>query len=261
MISSVLAFMATSELFSETTKVYMNTVVGATSGVVVFLQTMSGLCLYGSRAAMHNAAAISLRNLRDDLIMIKVGSAFEAQQRQRMQLANKVQRKHCNSEDNYYDVSDDNDWDDDKDDDTDTDTNNNNGDTFSDMRIRFKQCQAGLQSVVPMAISDAFHTVDSYMMLNQTQHNFEVLVKKYGACFNESTQMVLYFKAYDILVGEFLESPLFPFFIPKSSVIVATTSKKLRNYILKVNSVFEEDVGPDEEVGEQEKLLPVVNDI
>ena len=238
----------------------MNTVVGATSGVVVFLQTMSGLCLYGSRAAMHDATAISLRNLRDDLIMIKVGSAFEAQQRHRMKLANKVQRKHCNSEDDFYDDSNDTAWDDDNDDDTDTDTKNN-GDTFSDMRIRFKQCQMGLQSVVPMQISDAFHSVDSNIMIQQTQHNFEVFVKMYGAMFTESTQCVIYFKAYDILVGEFLESPGFPFFLPKPSVIVAATMKKMREEIGGVNHNLEQDVGPDEEVGEQEKLLPVVNNI
>jgi hypothetical protein len=58
MLSSILAFMATSKLFDEKTKIIINTIVGCTSAIVVFLQTMSGVCDYGTRAAMHDSVSL-----------------------------------------------------------------------------------------------------------------------------------------------------------------------------------------------------------
>jgi hypothetical protein len=58
MLSSILAFMATSKLFDEKTKIIINTIVGSTSAIVVFLQTMSGVCNYGTRAAMHDSVSL-----------------------------------------------------------------------------------------------------------------------------------------------------------------------------------------------------------
>ncbi|OEU21792.1 hypothetical protein FRACYDRAFT_231938 [Fragilariopsis cylindrus CCMP1102] len=88
MISAILAFMATSELFDARTKIIINTIVGSASGIVVFLQTMSGVCDYGIRASMHQTTALSLRSLGDDLslcqsgcqstVPLKINDAFES---------------------------------------------------------------------------------------------------------------------------------------------------------------------------------------
>ena len=72
MISAILAFMATSELFDAKTKIIINTIVGSASGIVVFLQTMSGVCDYGIRASMHQTTALSLRSLGDDLSLVGI---------------------------------------------------------------------------------------------------------------------------------------------------------------------------------------------
>ena len=227
MSSSVLAFLATSTVFGDTGNIHITIVVGALSAVVVFLQTMSGICVYGSRAAMHDATAISLRNLRDDLNMIKFGSAFEERRRNHMKLIN---GNHDNS-----------DSDDDNDGDTDIATNNNFN-TFGDLRIRFKQCQMGLQSVVPMPISDAFHSVDSNLMTRITQRNVERAIELYGELFTGSTHDIMYFKAFDILVGEFLASKGFPFFLPDPNVIVAKTMEKLWIHMRGINDFEKKDI-------------------
>mmetsp|Transcript_2323 Transcript_2323/g.2708 ORF Transcript_2323/g.2708 Transcript_2323/m.2708 type:complete len:430 (-) Transcript_2323:144-1433(-) len=42
-------------------------IVGSISSIVVFLQTVSGECIYGKRATMHDAMSINLRNLGNEL--------------------------------------------------------------------------------------------------------------------------------------------------------------------------------------------------
>ena len=80
MIASILAFVASSSLIEERTKDIIATIVGSTSGVVVFLQTMAGVCNYGTRAAMHASAAIDLRDLRDEIVLIKFKVKKEEEQ-------------------------------------------------------------------------------------------------------------------------------------------------------------------------------------
>ena len=218
MSSSVLAFLATSTLFDETETeqtCIITLVVGVLSTVVVFLQTMSGICLYGSRAAMHNATVISFRTLRDDLNMRSYTKRT-------------------------YDNHDDKDSDDENDGDTDLALENNDK-TFGDLRIRFKQCQNDLHSVVPMPISDAFHSVDSNLMTMRTEHNIVRLKGQYGMLFTPNTHDLMYSKAFDILVNEFLESKAFPFFLPNPNDIVDKTMKKLSKHMRGINDVENDD--------------------
>jgi len=71
MVTSILAFLSSSELYSERQRTVLATIVGCLSGVVVFLQTLNGVCTFGTRAAQHASAAIDLRDLRDHIILIK----------------------------------------------------------------------------------------------------------------------------------------------------------------------------------------------
>ena len=213
MSSSVLAFLASSKLFDEKRNTHLTLVVGALSAVVVFFQTMSGILVYGSRAAMHDATAISFRNLRDDLNMIQFGMAVEERRRSRMKPINGSH--------------DDDDSDDDNDGDTDI--------AFNDLLIRLQQCQKGLQSVVPMPISDAFHCVDSNLRTMITEHNIKQIRRLYGEYFTLSTYENINFKAFDILVGEFLGSQGFPFFLPDPNIIVDKTMQKLWIHMHKIN--------------------------
>ena len=61
----------------------------------------------------------------------------------------------------------------------------------------------------------------------------------------------MYFKAFDFLVGEFLASKGFPFFLPDPNVIVAKTMKKLWIHMRGINN-FEKD-------DEKEQGLPDPN--
>jgi hypothetical protein len=67
LLASVLALMTDSESHFEN---QLNHAAGILSCFVVFLQTMSSNCSYGTRAAMHEAVVIDLRNLREELKLI-----------------------------------------------------------------------------------------------------------------------------------------------------------------------------------------------
>jgi len=97
MISNILAFVATTDLINERTKIILNTIVGSTSGIVVFLQTMSGICDYGTRGAMHNGAAIDLGDLRDDLVLSGFKLGLTEVHREKTNLAGEEEDKNSSA--------------------------------------------------------------------------------------------------------------------------------------------------------------------
>jgi len=221
MLSGILAFVATSDLLDEKIKVIMNTIVGSTSGIVVFLQTMSGVCAYGTRAAMHDSAAIDLRDLRDDLVLLKQKLCqIDANKKKEMVCFNKTGAT----------INDDDD-----DDDDDSINNEGNGDTFEEIQTRFRQCLSGCKSTVPMALSEAFHGLDSNLMLAQSKDNVIHLYELYGHLYFDE---FIYFKAYDILAGEILNSRYFPLQLPNSKKVVLTTMARLQEQIIQYDNFW-----------------------
>ena len=211
MISAILAFMATSELFDAKTKIIINTIVGSASGIVVFLQTMSGVCNYGIRASMHQTTALSLRSLGDDLSL--VGTEEKAKEYNRKKSDN--------------------------DDDNDDENNVSSNYTFEDLRTRFLQCQSGCQSTVPLKINDAFESLDSTLMIMLNDKNIIWLMKQYQFQSN-NIQDVVYFRAYDILTKNIVDSLFWPFHIPKTNDLVERTIEQLKNELVNVDSLFPE---------------------
>ena len=213
MISAILAFMATSELFDARTKIIINTIVGSASGIVVFLQTMSGVCDYGIRASMHQTTALSLRSLGDDLSLVGV-----------KEIAKYYNRKKSDDDDN---------------DDNDDENNVSSNYTFEDLRTRFLQCQSGCQSTVPLKINDAFDSLDSSLLILLTDKNVFWLVNQYQSA-ESFVQDFVYIRAYDILTKNIVDSLFWPFHIPKTKILVNRTIEELKNELVKADSFFPE---------------------
>jgi hypothetical protein len=79
MTSAILAFLSTSELTDEDTKNVFAIVVGVSSVLATFLQTLGSFFAYSSRRDMHGAAASDLGDLRDDI-------AFDAYERRTLNI-------------------------------------------------------------------------------------------------------------------------------------------------------------------------------
>ena len=230
--------MATSELFDNKTKVILNTIVGSASGIVVFLQTMSGVCNYGIRASMHESTALNLRNLRDDLSILKHKIAME----DRMKENNNDNNNNKNNNSRNK-CDDDNDNDDD--DDPATSNSNSSSCTFDDLRTRFSQCLIGCQSTIPLKISDAFNHIDSSLQLMLTGKNATVLRHKYSDAYpthfpDDIIMDIFCFKAYQILVTNMVDSPYWPFLIPDSHPIVHATIDRLKLIVINADSFWGE---------------------
>ena len=217
MISAILAFMATSELFDAKTKIIINTIVGSASGIVVFLQTMSGVCNYGIRASMHQTTALSLRSLGDDLSLVGIEEKAK-----------------------YYSRKKGDDDDDNDDDDNDDENNLSSNYTFEALRTRFLQCQSGCQSTVPLKINDAFESLDSSLMIMLTGKNIFWLMNQYQYQSAANIQDVVYFRAYDILTKNIVDSLFWPFHIPKTNVLVKRTIEELKNEVVNFDPFFPE---------------------
>ena len=217
-IVSCLAFAATTELFDERTKILLNTVVGATSIFVVFLQTMSANFKYGTRASMHEAVFEDLRNLRDDLVLL------------RFKLEHQQHRKYTNTNTSNE-----------KDEEENTDSDSE----FEVIQIRLLQTLSGCKSVVPAALMEAFHGIKSNLFVNETK-----ATSLYFKAMYDDTAEICYermgFKVYDILATEILESFLFPLVCPDPNAIIEKTMKRLKKEMFVYSSFWVDEISVEE---------------
>ena len=215
LLASILAFVATSELINEKAKVIISTIVGSISGVVVFLQTMNGVCNYGTRAAMHDSTAIDLRDLRDDLVLLK------------------HKLSHVLNSDGKREYHEHEEEEDDDDDDP------SKGETFEAIQTRFRQSLTGCKSTVPVALSEAFQGLDSELMVAFSFENKRML---YGIYKQMDFDTIIYFKACDILMEEISTSgyfPIsFPIHLPDSKKVVSATMEHLKDKIFQVEGIW-----------------------
>jgi len=199
---SILAFFVTTGLLKVHTNVIINTIVGSISGAIIVLQIMGVVCDYGTREAMHDSAFIDLRNLRDDLVLLKQ-KLFLNEERIRSDAGtndtNGIEDKDDNNED--HDLN------------------------FEDIQTRFKQSLSGCKSTVPMEISEAFHGLQSDILLKQSRMGNDTLCDIYEVFhFQEFIEL----KAYGILSGEITNSVLFPIYLPNSDRVVKATMNRLK---------------------------------
>ena len=186
MLSSILAFVATSDLLDNKTKVVINIIVGSTSGVVVFLQTMSGVCGYGTRAAMHDSAAVDLRDLRDHLVLLT----------QKLNLK-ETQKRINDAGPTFAELVGVNDTK--TEDDEGVGENEDNTSNFEDIQSRFKQSLSGCKATVPLETSEAFQGVQSDLNLTATWKALEFM---YGKYHHSHIFEFVHLKAFDILSQE-----------------------------------------------------------
>ena len=216
MLNSVLAFVATSDLLDNKTKVIINIIVGSMSGAVVFLQTMSGVCRYGTRAAMHDSTTVDLRDLCDHLLLIKQKLVIKETRKRNQNISIDFRPTY-----ESVGINDANTEDDDEDD----YNSGDNASNFEDIQTRFRQSLSGCKSTVPLAISEAFQGVQSDLNLTGTHKTMEYLYEKYHH-FRIFDYMHL--KAFDILSIEITNYQFFPICLPNSDKMVEVTMDRLR---------------------------------
>ena len=215
MTTSILAFLASSDLFTDEakTKSIMTTVVGAIAAAVVFLQTMNGVCTYGTRASMHDSVAIDLEVLLDDFYVLK--------------------RKLANEETNDFIVGSNTinsgngdaiSIEDDEDDaDGDSDMK-----TFELIETRLKQSRSGCKSSIPIELNECFNSLEYSLKLAFTIEAEHFLKDKYNIT---NIWNMICFKAYTILVEEITNSRWFPMCLPNSTKVVKATMITLQQQI------------------------------
>ena len=201
-IASVLAFAASSELLKPYDD-YITLTVGALSSIVVLLQTIDGVKNFGVRADRHNACAIQLRDLRDDMSIICLKLE---------QLEHMPKRKRQKYRAEYV--------------------------TYESIQKSYKQCLSGCASAVPMEVTEAFQSVESNIEIAETFENRSVWNVLYP---NSDHKNLIKDKAYDILSGEIIDHWMFPAQLPSSIVVAERTMYKLR-FVLRELQTYGKDV-------------------
>mmetsp|Transcript_27546 Transcript_27546/g.64638 ORF Transcript_27546/g.64638 Transcript_27546/m.64638 type:complete len:536 (+) Transcript_27546:66-1673(+) len=227
MLTSILAFVSTSELLLNRQKIFIATVVGSLSGVVVFLQTLAGVCNYETRSSMHSSASIDMRDLRDEIILIKFklkkeetdtkggGNGKIGKTRDNKSVSIASQSK--------SDENSDSDSDSDSDDESITEEDN----TFGRIQQRYRQSLSGCKSIVPMEVSEAFHGMKSNLMIMDSIDQKKYMASVYGP--KKDYHNLIYFKAFDILAEEIMEHWMFPISLPNPRMIVGKAMKQLED--------------------------------
>jgi len=269
MIASILAFVTTSALISDFTKTIIGTVVGSISGIVVFLQTMGGVCDYGTRSAMHASAAIDLRDLRDELVLIKfMVKKEEEQEVKKKKETNDMGQASGNDGDHYsyitseagsvkgsvkksiktdFEAPGDVEAQDDDDDESDSEDEEErkeeekkikeHDNTFGRIQQRYRQSLSGCKSNVPMPLSEAFHGLHSNLLVSESLDNNMYMRGIYGPKVNYKN--IIHFKAYDILASEILNSFLFPVRLPNSKTAVENAMTHLNEELNKYHNYWD----------------------
>jgi len=217
MIAGILAFVATTDIPDEQQTIKINVIVGSTSAIVVFLQTMSGVCEYGTRGAMHNGLAIDLRDLRDGTFLLR----------------DKISANMTSTN-------------------QEVDHNDENDKEFETFQSRFQQSLSGCKSNVPLKLGEAFHSVTSSSAMAMSKANIDWIGDIYDS--ESDTKAGNYLRTdikttlYDILAAEILDHLFFPIFPPNPKKIAEKAMKRHRKVIMTYSS-FYADGSNDVEAG------------
>jgi len=199
MISSILAFVATTDLVDSRTSIILTTIVGATTIFVGFLQAMNSLCSYGTRATLHESVAVDLRDQRNQLRMLRCklgymeGNGLTA-----------LGTQYSGVEGEKEEYSD---------------------GTFESIRSKYEQTLNGCKSAIPLDISEAFNGVESSLYTTAVQSMVELFVHLYGPKFPFE---VLGIKQCDVVAEQIMSYPLFPALLPRSRNTVKQSLKGMR---------------------------------
>jgi len=229
MAASIFAFVASSEILNDKQKTILNLGVGSISAFVVFIQTMSGVCSYGERGGMHENLSVDLRDLRDDITLIrfKLCKLVTDDDEKKGLISADSSSSGSNSNSNSYSYSYiESNYSSEDDSDSDDDDDEEHHDTFESIQNRYRQSLGGCKSNVPMELSDAFQGLDSHLQVTRSLDNNLYMHQVYGhSRFNN----IVYFKAYDILCAEILGYFWYPWGLPCPKKCVEETMRRLQN--------------------------------
>lgn len=194
MVTGILAFVATTELFSEHTNSILNCIVGSLSFLTVFMQTLSSQCTYDVRASMHENTAVDLRDLREDLdstsrkesVLIGHGGDDNS----------KKPGKTLEEE-------------------------------FDTIVKRYNQCLKGCKSTVPIQITDAFKKFESKLDTTMSLVGTAKLREIYG----EAYYFKVVVQGYDSLAAAYSCYWMWPFILRNPIKVVDETMKELKESI------------------------------
>lgn len=205
-ISSVLAFAGSARMFKPYAE-YISLIVGTLSACVVLIQTVGGVKTFDLRADRHKTAAVQLRDLRDDLVLIKM----------KLKEIGRLKNEHHPSEHSHFEDHD---------------------LTFEAIQKKYMQCLGSCNSNAPLRIVEAFRGVETNIELQESSSNMAIVDEIYGEL-DHKTMMKA--KAYDILTGEIINTRMFPAKLPNSKDMIERTMDKLKLH-LKENKTFYEDI-------------------
>jgi len=207
MFATILAFVATTELLDENQKTLLNIVVGSTSALVVFLQTLSGISKYESRGAMHSSASDDLSDLRDEVNMIL----------SRIENGLGIVSKNADGVDEEDGI-----------------------DTIDRITQKFTQSLIGCKSSLPLELTAIWQDALSELNLTHGGPMMEQLTKAYRCppeFIAKGHWPTIKLKMFNVLSEEVMKSPFFPYFLPNAEVIVKLSMKRLREEV-KASSTY-----------------------
>lgn len=201
MASGILAFLATANLFDDRTNQLLNVYVGTFAFIVVFLQTPDQQLKFDTRADMHEAAAIELRDLRDELQNIIIRSGVMMRDRSGIAGGDDEEEESLKQ-------------------------------MCMDIQQKYGQCLKSCKSTVPMPINNAFDELDTRLDVSLTYSGHKKLCDRFG----ENYHNKLFFQAYNNLNQQFTSTYLWPLRLPNAEEAVNNVMKHLRNLDLIDNS-------------------------
>ncbi len=210
-LASVFAFVAGSQVIEGNPSVWINLVAGVTSACVVLIQTIGGFKIYDKRADRHHNTAVQLRDLRDQLCILKIKFRSEARQMKEEGLRHASSLNFATGAATSIALVD--------------DKEEGLGESFDLIQKRFQQCLTGCSSYVPIEISTCFHGLGTNLELALTEKNRKLMADDYGPDFNE---ILLLSKSIDILSAEIIQFWLFPLFFPNPKNMVTQTMENLK---------------------------------
>ena len=245
--SSVLAFSSSAAIFTQWQDI-ISLVVGFNSAFVVLLQTVSGIRNHGMRADRHRGVAIQLRDLRDDIVLMRFKlNSVELETKQKHEtLRNNQKHETLRNNNEHVDIGH---WDDSQE--RHEHKNDGNADaaeseTFDSIQKRYQQCLSGCTSNVPIELSECFHGLASNLEIAETKENVKRMHKIYG---HLNYHSLITCKAYDILAGEILNRWNFPLALPNSKEVVRTTMHMLKERLRESQDLYDDLEPPKPETG------------
>jgi hypothetical protein len=246
--SSVLAFSATAAMFEAFSDI-ISLVVGFNSAFVVLLQTISGIRNYGMRADRHRCVAVQLRDLRDDIVLMKFKlNSVERDTKQKYEI---LRRKDDNEEGK---IGSWNDSEEQKEHEEGEDADDGQTETFDSIQKRYQQCLSGCTSNVPIELSEAFHGLASNLEIAETKENVKRMHKIYG---HLNYHSLVTGKAYDILAGQILNQWNFPMSLPSSIEVVERTMLLLKGRLITAQALYDELEPPKLESGKEASIFTI----